>query len=172
MNIEKQKVLEFLIISFFLFWTGASVVYLIDKSRLGQLSKILHRYGWLNEWSMYKYAATPKNKVVGYYRDMSSKNSKETWNLIEFTPGFEIKCLINMSGRINFFSQKCYQRILKGNTDSNGGNSADPVFDYFTAVVRQIPARRNSNYRQVKIELIETNGTVRELMRSNVIPIH
>lgn len=153
--------IELIISTLFIIWLIISAIYCFKSSVLGTFGKWLHRYGWVNQWSMYIQHGVQKDGGTIYYRDLENKEDDADWILI-ITPPSSILFLINKEARLHFFYNKCYRKLLHQTKISKERKCDFPFFNYLCAVVLEIPNTSDKAFRQVRIDRFSSKNNKKE----------
>lgn len=156
----------------FLFWLLLTLTYGINRKLLGNLGKWLHRYGWLNEWSMYTHFSDLKAGANIYVQEMEHEQDQSEWKPIKNSEKRVFRFVFNPSLRIQYFYNRCYKKLVHELSHSSGTRlESSPFFDYMCAVIQELPNPNKTKFRRVKIERILPNGEVHTLIESDLIQV-
>ena len=99
-----------IVISFFIIWFAISVTYIFKRRVLGTFGKWLHRWGWINEWSMFTGQKSTRDKYQLLYSDFNSKDETLRWKPVDSGLIQSLKVILNPNFRFEFFFSKVYKK--------------------------------------------------------------
>lgn len=140
------------IIIFFSFWFVISLLYAFRRISLGKLGKWLHRYGWINEWSMFTGQGINATVYRILFYDFKTDDEIKEWKIIDLN---QIKCsgpILNPNFKLNFFVGKCIKKMYAQNRLNGKSKINQDAFDYLCAVLIQLPNNNKAKSRKIKIE--------------------
>ncbi len=141
-----------LVVSFFSLWLVFSLFYAINRSSMGVFGKWLHRYGWLNEWSMFTNQNFGEKNVQLLIADFDLHEGDLEWVIVNANQIKSFNLVLNPNFKLEYFINRCIKKIhVAKKVDAQAELNQD-VFDYLCAVVLQFPNKKNAKFRKIKIE--------------------
>lgn len=141
-----------LIVSFYSLWLVLGLLYAINRSSLGALGKWLHRYAWLNEWSMFTNQNFGEKTVQLLIADFDLHEEDLEWQIVDSNQIKSSTLVLNPNFKLEYFINRCIKKIhVAKKVDAQAELNQD-VFEYLCAVVLQFPNKKNAKFRKVKIE--------------------
>ncbi len=141
-----------LIVSFYSLWLVFGLLYAINRSSLGAFGKWLHRYGWLNEWSMFTNQNFGEKNIQLLIADFDWYEEDLEWKVVDDNQIKSSNLVLNPNFKLEYFINRCIKKIHVAKKNDAQAELNQDVFDYLCAVALQFPNKKNTKFRKVKIE--------------------
>jgi len=157
---------EIFVVLIFAFWLILHVCYIFGKKHMGSFGKWLHRWGFINEWSMY-IGWKPVGEVYRVlYVDFDHDNEDLKWKQVAYNQMNFPRAILNPNMRLSHFLVYCKEKVISIGKSKEKQLQNKAVFDYLCAVINQLPNSDGKKFRKVKIEK-QTNGMQRSTFLSS-----
>jgi len=168
--VENNLIYTF-VFTLFVLWFILCIIYTIWPKFLGDLGKLLHRYGWIRQWAMYTKQLSNDGFNIVFISDVLEKNEAPIWYKVEDNFNSFSKLVYHPNFRKDFFIAKCLRKITATRRNNVGTAVNLKVFQYLCSVLTAYPNSSNSNYRKVKIMRYEKNKEPEVIIISDFIAL-
>jgi hypothetical protein len=161
---------EIVVFSLFSIWLALNLVYVFKRSILGEFGKFLHRWGWLNEWSMFADREVQADTYQIFYSDFNVEEEFK-WQLVDLNQLSTIRMILNPNFRFNFFLSKCLKKMNVQRKKKIQGAVDQDVFGYLCGVILQLPKRGEEKFRKIKVEKYSKDGLLIDSIKSQIFKL-